>query len=602
MDAAELALLRQVMARRLPPSEQQAVRAIADQLLQEMQAGSCGAAAKHAEEGAGASEPVDAAAHAEVTAAPGCAGGGVGTAQQQAAGEEATGTPELASEEGAPAEEPAAFAPEGLAATPAQALPLPVGKPALSPRAPRGSPTGSPLISPRAGVVSIMKSPSPTGSPLISPRSAGFASPRTSPRGGLPPGRASPFRPPSPLGCMRAAAMTPPLPGGPRPGSAGSSIELDSPLEEAVDELISSICGTPFQELPDLSTPTLAQQHILQPAAAAGEAAGSADACAAALDAAAPAGSASEAPRVSPAQDSRSVAAQPSPAGSAGEAAAELERAVPDQAPSPQKAPVTAVRITALHVRVEHNDENQLPGSFMSPGKGLSASPKPVGAPTLGSPGLLRSPLAHRSQSGWQSPVQPADAQDAVAEDALLAAADDRNSAMSKAPAGTLAVEEPVSGKAMPKEEHASPRSALLSTEPQQAVPKSSRPAADLAACADTAAAMTAPAMAMLLAAAAAAVAEPPSPAQQQPCEESMLSPAAVLAAGMLEEGTPARGLVVGRAPMNTPMTAAQQGQGAGAEGRPALTSGDQELPTPTPVVPFPVHTSLLCSKHALGG
>ncbi len=52
---------------------------------------------------------------------------------------------------------------------------------------------------------------------------------------------------------------TPPLPSSGKSGSSAASSELDSPLEEAVDELISHICDIEHLEVP-LSTAKKAAQ------------------------------------------------------------------------------------------------------------------------------------------------------------------------------------------------------------------------------------------------------------------------------------------------------------------------------------------------------
>ena len=61
----------------------------------------------------------------------------------------------------------------------------------------------------------------------------------------------------SPLG--RRSLATPPRPGSAKSGSSAASSELDSPLEEAVDELISHICDIEQMEVP-VSTAKKAEQ------------------------------------------------------------------------------------------------------------------------------------------------------------------------------------------------------------------------------------------------------------------------------------------------------------------------------------------------------
>jgi ribonuclease E len=356
-----------------------------------------------------------------------------------------------------------------------------------------------------------------------------------------------------------------------------------------VDELISSICGTPFldqapdQALRPAHTPAGASPDIMSAAAIhANMHAWTSEGLSKTLPS----------PAAASTEEDSGRSAQPA----AGSQAAAQEAPAPAAA-SPTKPRMAAVRITALHVRVEH-DENALPDlacspklarspGLLSPLSGKAASPSAATSPDVASLGL-RSPLAQRPQSGWQSPAQAPEKLPAEAEPAALAAADIvkvEDGVSSKEPAQAAAQEQSVSPTVLAPEEQQAAATAEADAELEFSTPAAAGPAPGPAE-------TVPPSTAVRLGAAAAAVGSLPPPQTPAAAPESMLSPAAVLArAAAANDETPARGLI--RAPANSPMTAEAPNQAA------LLQAADVDLPTPASVVPFPVSQPLLSFRSS---
>ena len=542
----------------MAPAEQAAVRALADELLQELQGGT-GVAM---EDEAGPEAAFTGAVSDGEAAAKGAAGST--NARQADAELGAQQAPNAGT-----ADEPPMTHAELSTSAPNQAQP---GGRAAAP-------------SPRA---------SPRGSPMSSPRSGGFPSPGSSPRGATSAGRSpSLIRPLSPLGRIFALA-TPPLPG--RPASAGSSYELDSPLEEAVDELISSICGTPFQELPEyLPTPAGVLPRAEPPHMAVQGKEALEPACAG----------------VGTEQASGHTAVEAVAFARTGATGTTL--ALPAEQPDVIIACRAGGRVPGLQVP-ERNDENAAPDQASPAGSERSARssmssplPTPKGgkaalAPDLAaSPGPLRSPLSCRPLGAWQLPAPGAgtaerplgqphapvlgmgaarkDAADSSPADAAKGLHQTVSSADQLKPAVSVGDDMQLLADAEVTHEASSPCSFARDS---AGTPQGT--AGRLGAAAAAITALHTPDLA---------------PAQGAASAESLMSPASALAAGggLAGGATPlawSRGFLAGT-PANSPMTAEVQPR---PTPQPALLEGpDPELPTPPSVAPFPV---LCCPQGCL--
>lgn len=241
LDAAEFTLLQEVMAKPLDAANHERVQAIAAELFQEMQAKQACAASPGA-------------ASLNSSLIPGASPGGVDTVPDEdteSAHESDMQVPSsetdciesaVSSTEGQ--EESvmpkADHSPDVLDEAPAVTEELAPGgsiKPNME------SPAKVQPALPAANISRHMNLPLlPTGA---------STSPQMSPRAGLSPSSLLALRAMSPLG-RHSPGGTPRLPPSGKPGTPGSagSSELDSPLEEAVDELISQICDIEHVHIP----------------------------------------------------------------------------------------------------------------------------------------------------------------------------------------------------------------------------------------------------------------------------------------------------------------------------------------------------------------